>query len=105
MKKTSLLEDVFGSLHKSRMRLLLPVIALVLLIGIGVFNKSSPFAWNVHEMSIQNNLDSRTDSVQITENFPNSSATGTRTKKVTFRNTGSVAAFVRMASSESWEIL
>lgn len=72
---------------------------LVLFTGIGAV-----YAWGVHAGVLNNTLQSRNTSVEIVENFPDSSIEfgASRVKQVQFKNTGSSAAFLRVAYAEHW---
>lgn len=63
------------------------------------------FAWNSHIVAQENNLQSRTVSAEIEENFPDTTAEAgaTKVKEVSFKNTGTGAAFLRVSFSENWE--
>lgn len=75
--------------------------ALVLVATIGF---GTAWAWNSHQASQENNMQSRTVSVKINEEFPDPTveAGKTKIKEVTLKNTGTAASFVRISYSESW---
>ncbi|MDD4849241.1 MAG: hypothetical protein PHO10_00925 [Gemmiger sp.] len=83
-------------------RFLVGVVALALISAIGF---GAAWAWNSHQTSQENNLQSRTVKVAIEENFPDTTVTAgaTKVKAVTLRNTGTAAAFVRVSYAERWQ--
>ncbi len=95
-----------GDSKKNTNRRKVPVIvAILLLVVVGIFGTAGTLAWNSHNLEVINDLKSRTVSVEINETCPDKTVTpeSTKTKQVKFKNTGSDAAFVRMAFSENWQ--
>lgn len=77
---------------------------MLALLLIGVAGFGAAWAWNTHRAQQVNQLESRTVSVTVEENFPVKyvEAEATKDKAVTVRNTGSAAAFVRVSYAEYW---
>ena len=81
-----------------RYRVFLPLLALLALLGIG-----GTYAWKQWNLSVVNELKSHTTETEITEKFDQGSYTeATKTKEVSFKNTGSSSAFLRMSYEEYW---
>lgn len=79
--------------------LLLLISAVLMYAGIGWV-----YAWNMHQTSQENMLQSRKTSVEIVEVCPDKTIEmdASRTKEVSFINTGTSAVFLRIAYSETW---
>ena len=87
--------------RNKRRRLIIGLTALLLVSAIGI---GAVYAWNMHEASQENILQSHDTIVRINETFPDKTITpgGTKTKQASFSNTGSSPVFVRVAYSEMW---
>lgn len=88
--------------RKTRVGYALTGILALILIGAASFGAVQ--AWNTHTATQVNQLESRTVSATIQENFPDETvkAGATKTKAVTVKNTGTAAAFVRVCVAEYW---
>lgn len=88
--------------RKTRVGYALTGILALILIGAASFG--AVWAWNTHTATQDNQLESRTVSATIQEDFPDKTVTagGTKTKSVTVKNTGTAAAFVRVCVAEYW---
>lgn len=88
--------------RKTRVGYALTGILALILIGAASFG--AVWAWNTHTARQDNQLESRTVSATIQENFPDEKVTAgdTKTKAVTVKNTGTAAAFVRVCVAEYW---
>lgn len=88
--------------RKTRVGYALTGILALILIGAASFG--AVWAWNTHTATQDNQLESRTVSATIQEDFPNTTVTAgdTKTKSVTVENTGTAAAFVRVCVAEYW---
>lgn len=88
--------------RKTRVGYALTGILALILIGAASFG--AVWAWNTHTATQDNQLESRTVSATIQEDFPDKTVTagGTKTKSVTVENTGTAAAFVRVCFAEYW---
>lgn len=88
--------------RKTRVGYALTGILALILIGAASFGAVQ--AWNTHTATQVNQLESRTVSATIQENFPDEKVTAgaTKTKAVTVENTGTAAAFVRVCVAEYW---
>lgn len=88
--------------RKTRVGYALTGILALILIGAASFG--AVWAWNAHTTRQDNQLESRTVSATIQENFPDTTVTAgdTKTKSVTVENTGTAAAFVRVCVAEYW---
>lgn len=88
--------------RKTRVGYALTGILALILIGAASFGAVQ--AWNTHTATQVNQLESRTVSATIQENFPVTTVTAgaTKTKAVTVENTGTAAAFVRVCVAEYW---
>lgn len=88
--------------NKKKARILADVFALLLVAVIGF---ESTWAWSTHEISQENNVQSRTAEIKIQEEFPDQTveAGKEKIKKVTVQNTGKTAAFVRVSYAEGWD--
>lgn len=77
---------------------------MLALLLIGVAGFGAAWAWNTHRAQQVNQLESRTVSVTVEENFPVKyvEAEATKDKAVTVQNTGNAAAFVRVSYAEYW---
>lgn len=87
---------------KTRVRYAIIGIFALLLIGAAGFG--AVWAWNTQRVQQENQLQSQTVSSAVQETFPNSQvkAGETKTKAASVKNTGSAAAFVRVAVAEYW---
>lgn len=88
--------------RKTRVGYALTGILALILIGAASFG--AVWAWNAHTARQDNQLESRTVSATIQEDFPDTTVTAgdTKTKSVTVKNTGTAAAFVRVCVAEYW---
>lgn len=88
--------------RKTRVGYALTGILALILIGAASFGAVQ--AWNTHTATQVNQLESRTVSATIQEDFPDKTVTAgdTKTKSVTVKNTGTAAAFVRVCVAEYW---
>lgn len=88
--------------RKTRVGYALTGILALILIGAASFG--AVWAWNTHTATQDNQLESRTVSATIQEDFPDKTVTAgdTKTKSVTVENTGTAAAFVRVCVAEYW---
>lgn len=88
--------------RKTRVGYALTGILALILIGAASFG--AVWAWNTHTTRQDNQLESRTVSATIQEDFPNTTVTAgaTKTKAVKVKNTGTAAAFVRVCVAEYW---
>lgn len=88
--------------RKTRVGYALTGILALILIGAASFG--AVWAWNAHTATQDNQLESRTVSATIQEEFPDKTVTAgdTKTKSVTVKNTGTAAAFVRVCVAEYW---
>lgn len=88
--------------RKTRVGYALTGILALILIGAASFG--AVWAWNTHTATQDNQLESRTVSATIQEDFPDTTVTAgdTKTKSVTVENTGTAAAFVRVCVAEYW---
>lgn len=88
--------------RKTRVGYALTGILTLILIGAASFG--AVWAWNTHAARQDNQLESRTVSATIQEDFPDPTVTAGATKKkaVTVENTGTAAAFVRVCVAEYW---
>ena len=88
--------------RKTRVGYALTGILALILIGAASFG--AVWAWNTHTTRQDNQLESRTVSATIQEDFPDKTVTagGTKTKSVSVKNTGTAAAFVRVCVAEYW---
>lgn len=88
--------------RKTRVGYALTGILALILIGAASFGAVQ--AWNTHTATQVNQLESRTVSATIQENFPDETvkAGATKAKSVTVKNTGTAAAFVRVCVAEYW---
>lgn len=88
--------------RKTRVGYALTGILALILIGAASFG--AVWAWNTHTATQDNQLESRTVSATIQEDFPDKTVTAgdTKTKSVTVKNTGTAAAFVRVCVAEYW---
>lgn len=87
--------------RKKRNIILSCVLALVALGSVGAV-----WAWNTHHVELDNVLTSHTVKVEIDEYFPDKTVeVGTKTKQVTFKNTGDGAVFIRYTYAEYWETI
>lgn len=88
--------------RKTRVGYALTGILALILIGAASFGAVQ--AWNTHTATQVNQLESRTVSATIQENFPDEKVTAgaTKTKSVAVENTGTAAAFVRVCVAEYW---
>lgn len=88
--------------RKTRVGYALTGILALILIGAASFG--AVWAWNTHTARQDNQLESRTVSATIQEDFPDKTVTagGTKAKSVTVENTGTAAAFVRVCVAEYW---
>lgn len=88
--------------RKTRVGYALTGILALILIGAASFGAVQ--AWNTHTATQVKQLESRTVSATIQENFPVTTVTAgaTKTKSVTVKNTGTAAAFVRVCVAEYW---
>lgn len=88
--------------RKTRVGYALTGILALILIGAASFG--AVWAWNAHTARQDNQLESRTVSATIQEDFPDKTVTAgdTKTKSVTVENTGTAAAFVRVCVAEYW---
>lgn len=88
--------------RKTRVGYALTGILALILIGAASFGAVQ--AWNTHTATQVNQLESRTVSATIQEDFPDKTVTAgaTKTKAVTVKNTGTAAAFVRVCVAEYW---
>lgn len=88
--------------RKTRVGYALTGILALILIGAASFG--AVWAWNAHTTRQDNQLESRTVSATIQEDFPDKTVTAgdTKTKSVTVKNTGTAAAFVRVCVAEYW---
>lgn len=88
--------------RKTRVGYALTGILALILIGAASFGAVQ--AWNTHTATQVNQLESRTVSATIQEDFPNTTVTAgaTKTKAVMVKNTGTAAAFVRVCVAEYW---
>lgn len=88
--------------RKTRVGYALTGILALILIGAASFG--AVWAWNTHTTRQDNQLESRTVSATIQEDFPDKTVTAgdTKTKSVTVENTGTAAAFVRVCVAEYW---
>lgn len=86
---------------KKSFRAVFYTIALVLVAAMGF---TGAYAWNVHQASQENNMQSRTVKIEIEEVFPDKTVTPgvTKIKQVSFNNTGTAGAFLRVAYAEWW---
>lgn len=77
---------------------------MLALLLIGVAGFGAAWAWNTHRAQQVNQLESRTVSVAVAEEFPSNRVEKGTTKKktVTVQNTGNAAAFVRVSYAEYW---
>ena len=77
---------------------------MLALLLIGVAGFGAAWAWNTHRAQQVNQLESRTVSVAVAEEFPSNTVDKGETKKktVTVQNTGNAAAFVRVSYAEYW---
>lgn len=77
---------------------------MLALLLIGVAGFGAAWAWNTHRAQQVNQLESRTVSVAVAEEFPSNTVDkgATKTKTVTVQNTGNAAAFVRVSYAEYW---
>ena len=77
---------------------------MLALLLIGVAGFGAAWAWNTHRAQQVNQLESRTVSVTVAEEFPSNTVDKGETKKktVTVQNTGNAAAFVRVSYAEYW---
>lgn len=88
--------------RKTRVGYALTGILALILIGAASFG--AVWAWNTHTARQDNQLESRTVSATIQEDFPDTTVTAgdTKAKAVTVKNTGTAAAFVRVCVAEYW---
>ena len=88
--------------RKTRVGYALTGILALILIGAASFG--AVWAWNAHTTRQDNQLESRTVSATIQEDFPDTTVTagGTKAKSVSVQNTGTAAAFVRVCVAEYW---
>lgn len=72
---------------------------------IAVFTISGTFMWSIHEIEVENILQSRTVEVEIKENFPDDEIIidADIVKEVRFENTGTASVFIRFSYAEYWE--
>lgn len=77
---------------------------MLALLLIGVAGFGAAWAWNTHRAQQVNQLESRTVSVAVAEEFPSNRVEKGTTKKKTVmvQNTGNAAAFVRVSYAEYW---
>ena len=77
---------------------------MLALLLIGVAGFGAAWAWNTHRAQQVNQLESRTVSVAVAEEFLSNTVDKGETKKktVTVQNTGNAAAFVRVSYAEYW---
>lgn len=88
--------------RKTRVGYALTGILALILIGAASFG--AVWAWNTHTARQDNQLESRTVSATIQEDFPDPTVTAgdTKAKAVKVKNTGTAAAFVRVCVAEYW---
>lgn len=77
---------------------------MLALLLIGVAGFGAAWAWNTHRAQQVNQLESRTVSVAVAEEFLSNTVDKgeTKIKTVTVQNTGNAAAFVRVSYAEYW---
>ncbi|MFI3205989.1 MAG: hypothetical protein R3Y33_01965 [Clostridia bacterium] len=84
---------------KNCKKLIILFSALLLIVGI-----VGTYMWDMHEIDVENILQSRTVEVVIDENFPNEEiTTGDITKEVEFNNTGTASVFLRFTYAQYWQ--